>query len=96
MRDLAALAVGDQPAQRVLQVGAGVAAQAAVAEQRDLVAAVAQQRVVDADRAELVDDQRGAAPSGVVEERRTSVVLPAPRKPVTIVTGMRALPRSRF
>ena len=33
------VAVGDQPAQRDLQVGAGVAAQAAVAEQRDLVGA---------------------------------------------------------
>ena len=50
----------DQPPQRVLQIGAGVAAQAAVAEQRHLVAALAQQRVVDALRAELVDDQRGA------------------------------------
>ena len=35
------------------------------------------------------------APSGVVRKRRSSVVLPAPRKPVTTVTGMRA-PRSRF
>ena len=59
MRNLAALAVGDQLAQRDLQVRAGVAADAAVAEQRDLVGARAQQRVVDADRAEFVDDQRG-------------------------------------
>src|SRR5215510_2908998 len=36
-----------------------------------------------------------ARPSGVARKRRTSVVLPAPRKPVTIVTGMRA-PRARF
>ena len=34
-------------------------------------------------------------PSGVSRNRRTSVVLPAPRKPVTIVTGSRD-PRSRF
>ena len=34
-------------------------------------------------------------PSGVARKRRTSVVLPAPRKPVTMVTGMRA-PRARF
>ncbi len=60
MRDFAAVAVGHQPPQRVLQIGAGVAAQAAVAEQRHLVAALAQQRVVDALGAELVDDQRGA------------------------------------
>src|SRR4051812_28662808 len=34
-------------------------------------------------------------PSGVLRNRCTSVVLPAPRKPVTTVTGMRA-PRARF
>src|SRR5262249_50073583 len=34
-------------------------------------------------------------PSGVDRKRRTRVVLPAPRKPVTTVTGMRA-PRARF
>ena len=59
-RHRAALALGDQAAQRDLQVGAGVAAEAAVAEQRDLVGAVAHQRVVDADAAELVDDDGGA------------------------------------
>ena len=35
------------------------------------------------------------APCGVARKRRTSVVFPAPRKPVTTVTGIRA-PRSRF
>ena len=45
------------------------------------------QRVVDADRAELVDHDRGAVASGVVRKSRTSVVLPAPRNPVTTVTG---------
>ncbi len=35
------------------------------------------------------------APSGVVRKLRISVVFPAPRKPVTIVTGIFA-PRSRF
>src|SRR5882724_11387263 len=34
-------------------------------------------------------------PSGDSRKRRTRVVLPAPRKPVTIVTGSRE-PRSRF
>ena len=34
-------------------------------------------------------------PSGVPRNRRSSVVLPAPRKPVTTVTGMRG-PRSRL
>ena len=53
----AALAVEHQPAQRDLQIGAGDAADAAVAEQHGLVGAVAHQRVVDADGAEFVDDR---------------------------------------
>src|SRR5262249_52523593 len=57
-------ALGDEIAQRVLQVGAGVAAQAAVAEQRDIVARGAHERIVDADAAELVDDHRGARALG--------------------------------
>ncbi len=68
VRDLAAVAVGDELAQRDLQIRTGVAAQAAVAEQRHLVLRRAQQRVVDADRAELVDDQRGAAALRRIEE----------------------------
>jgi len=35
------------------------------------------------------------SPSGEARNRRISVVLPAPKKPVTTVTGIRA-PRSRF
>jgi hypothetical protein len=42
MRNLPPIAVRDKLTQRDLQIGAGVAAQAAVAEQRDLVAALAQ------------------------------------------------------
>src|SRR5262249_11621268 len=53
-------ALGDEIAQRVLQVGARVTAQAAVAEQRDIVGRGAHERIVDADAAELVDDDRGA------------------------------------
>ena len=34
-------------------------------------------------------------PSGVSRKRRTSVVFPAPRNPVTMITGSRE-PRSRF
>ena len=50
----------------------------------------AHQRVVDAGRAELVDHDRGALrPPASRESARSSVVLPAPRKPVTTVTGMR-------
>jgi len=57
-------ALGDEIAQRVLQVGAGVAAQATVAEQRDIVGRGAHERIVDADAAELVDDDRGARALG--------------------------------
>ncbi len=61
-RHRAALAIEHQAAQRDLQIGAGDAADAAVAEQHGLFGAVAQQRIVDADRAELVDDHRRALP----------------------------------
>ena len=58
----AALAIEHQPAQRDLQIGAGDAADAAVAEQHGFFGAVAQQRVVDADGAVFVDDHRRALP----------------------------------
>ena len=60
LRHVALRPLGHEIAQRVLQVGAGVAAEAAVAEQRHLVARAAHQRIVDADAAELVDDDGGA------------------------------------
>ena len=60
-RNLAALAIDHEIAQRVLQVGAGDAADAAVAEQRGLIGRAADQRVVDADRSVFVDDDGGAA-----------------------------------
>ena len=59
-RHRAALAVEHEPAQRDLQIGARDAAQAAVAEEHGCLGAVAHQRIVDADSAELVDDHRGA------------------------------------
>ncbi len=62
-------AVGEQGAQGLLQIGAHVAAQAAIAEQDRDVAARPQQRLVDADLAELVDDDRGVGPFGAGEER---------------------------
>ena len=68
MRDDAALAVGDEAVQRDLQVRAHVAAQAAIAEQRDVVAGIAQQHVVDAGLTELVDDDGGAGPLRGAEE----------------------------
>jgi hypothetical protein len=68
MRDLAALAFGDQASQCELKIGARRAAQAAVAEQDRLLAAGAHQLVVDADRAELVDDDGRAASLGRGEE----------------------------
>ena len=60
IRQLAALALDHHAAQRMLQVAARDAAQAAIAEQHGLVGAVAHQRVVDAGRAEFVDHHRGA------------------------------------
>ena len=60
LRQLALVALGDEAAQRDLQIGAGVAAEATVAEERDLIGAGAQQRVVDTDTAELVDHDRRA------------------------------------
>src|SRR5579871_2333411 len=59
-RNRAALAVKNEPAQRQLQIGAGDAADAAIAKENGFFGAVANERIVDTDRAELVDDHRGA------------------------------------
>ena len=64
----AALAVEHEPAQRSLQIGAGDAAQAAVAEENGFLGGVAHQRIVDADGAELVDDHRGAVAFGRLQK----------------------------
>ena len=58
--DLAAVAFHQHAAQRLLQIAARDAAQAAIAEQHGLVGAGADQRVVDAGSAEFVDDDGGA------------------------------------
>src|SRR5262249_9085280 len=63
-RQRALRALGHEIAERVLQVGAGIAAQAAIAEQRDIVGRGAHERIVDPDAAELVDDDRGARALG--------------------------------
>ena len=94
-RHRAALAIDHQAAQRVLQVGAGVAAEAAVAEQQ-VSSALSRTSASSMPTApNSLTMTAVPCPSGVARKRRTSVVLPAPRKPVTIVTGIRA-PRSRF
>jgi hypothetical protein len=54
------LALGDQPAQRILEIGARIAAQAAIAKKGHLVSAAAQEGVIDASAAEFIDDDRGA------------------------------------
>ena len=64
IRDVAALALGNEAAQRDLQVGARGAAHAAIAEQDGFLAALSHQLIVDPDRAELVDDDGGAAALG--------------------------------
>jgi hypothetical protein len=91
----AAVAIHHQAAQRHLQIGARDAADAAVAQKRDLVGRSAHQRVVDADRAVFIDDDCGGAAFRRREEAPHQRGLAGPRKPVTIVTGMRA-PRARF
>ena len=42
---------------------------------------------IDVDRAEIVDTAAIRLPSGCASRRFTSVVLPAPRNPVTSITG---------
>src|ERR1043166_8795823 len=75
-RQQSAVTLGDEPAQRYLQVAARDAAGAAVAEQHRRLCAVAHQRIVDADRAELVDDDGGAAPLRALKERAHQGRLP--------------------
>src|SRR6516165_8412573 len=84
------LAIDQKLTQRQLQVAAGDAAHTTVAEQHGLVGTAAQKSIIDADAITAVP-----WPSGETRKRRIKVVLPAPRKPVTTVTGMRA-PRSRL
>ena len=60
----------------VLQVAARDAAGAAVAEQHRRLGAVAHQRIVDADRAELVDDDGGAVSLRALKERTHQGGLP--------------------
>ncbi len=67
-RDSAAGTVGEQRAQGFLQIGADVAAHAAIAEQNRNVAARAQQCLVDADLAKLVDDDRGVGAFGLGQQ----------------------------
>ena len=56
-----------------------------------LDAAAFQDLAVDADVAELVDDDGQPLPLAFSSRCRISVVLPAPRKPVTTVQGTRAI-----
>ena len=60
VRQFPAIAFHHHAAQRLLQVAAGGAAQAPIAKQHGFIGARAHQRVVDARRAEFVDDDRGA------------------------------------
>ncbi len=56
--DLAGTPLDEQLAQRLLQIGPHRAAQAAVGQQSHRLGGIGQQRVVDADLAELVHDHR--------------------------------------
>ena len=95
-RNLAALAIDHELAQRILQVGAGDAADAAVAEQRGLVGCEPRISASSMPTAPYSLTMTAVPrPSGVARKCRSSVVLPAPRKPVRTVTGMRP-PRACF
>lgn len=84
----ASFALDAQLGQGAHQVAAHRAADAAVGQLDDLfVAVLDQQVVVDAFRPELVFDDRDAAAWYSVRMRLSRVVLPAPRKPVRMVTG---------
>src|SRR6516165_9238868 len=65
----AARPVGEQGPQGFLQIATDVAAETAIAEQYRRITARPQQRVVDADFAILVDDDRGAPTLWLVEQR---------------------------
>ena len=79
-RDRAARPVGEQPPQRLLQIGADIAAQAAIAEQHRHIAARPQKRIVDADFAVLVDHDGRVGPFGLIEQRADQGGLPRTQK----------------
>ena len=79
-RDGAARPISEQSPQRLLQIGADVAAQAAIAEQHRHLAARPQKRIVDADFAVLVDHDRRVGPFGLVEQRADQGRLPRTQK----------------
>ena len=80
VRHGAALALRDESAQRDLKIGARRAAEAAVAEEHRGVGASPHQRVVDADGAELVDDDGCAAPFRGAEKPLKQRCLPGAEK----------------
>src|SRR6516225_12328856 len=69
MEFAAARPVGEQGSQGFLQIAPDIAAETAIAEQYRRITARPQQRVVDADFAILVDDDRGARTLWLVEQR---------------------------
>jgi hypothetical protein len=91
---LGARVAGEDLAHRRQEVVGHGAADAAVAELDHVVLGAAldpaaeQQLAVDAELAELVDDQRQAPPPALATRWRIRLVLPAPRKPVTTVAGI--------
>jgi len=87
----------DEAAQGRQEIVGDGAAQAAIRQLDDVavaacrVAAASSNSPVDAELAELVDDDRQPVPAALASRWRTRLVLPAPRKPVTIVAGMRRI-----
>ena len=90
MRDLAARPPRQQIAQRLLQIAAHRAAQAAVFKQQRAFRHALQQMMVEPDLAEFVDQHGDVGQFRDRSRRRSSVVLPQPRKPVMMLTGVRS------
>ena len=80
--------IAQQRFQRVDQIAAHGAAQAARLQQHHVVADIFDQQMVERDVAELVDDDGGVGSAGSFSRRLSSVVLPAPRKPVSTVKAI--------
>jgi hypothetical protein len=93
--DVLDAAFGENGIERRHELVGDRAAQAAVGELDDVVfragfvAAAFEDFAVDADVAEFVDDDGKRRPCAFAMTWRISVVLPAPRKPVTMVQGTR-------
>ena len=89
-QDAVVVALAQQVLERRDQIAAHGAAQAAGGEQHHALVDFFHQQMIEADLAELVDDHHVSCSAGSFRSRFSRVVLPAPRKPVRMVSGMGA------